>query len=143
MCFVEGQMQQDTTISVKDFEIYALQKKCDYSNLTVTDTEGTELTSANIAGQTVNVSLDVVNNNALVPNQELTATVVIYNNEGEAKLVTAAKAVTTAELGKVTNVKVENIAIPTPGEDDIYQMRIFIWDNYNNLVPLTDKISFN
>lgn len=142
MCFVEGQMQQDTTISVKDFEIYALQKKCDYSNLTVTDTEGTELTSANIAGQTVNVSLDVVNNNALVPNQELTATVVIYNNESEAKLVTAAKAVTTAELGKVTNVKVENIAIPEQGEGDGYQMRIFIWDNYNNLVPLTDKISF-
>lgn len=142
MQFIKSAMNNDASISVKDFEIYALQKKCDYNNLTVTDTEGNELNSDTMSGQTVNVSLDVVNNNNLVPNQELTATVVIYNGYDEAKLVTAAKAVTTAELGKVTNVKVKDIAIPTPGEDDIYQMRIFIWDNYNNLVPLTDKISF-
>lgn len=142
MQFIKSAMNNDASISVKDFEIYALRKKCDYNNLTVTDTEGNELNSDTMSGQTVNVSLDVVNNNNLVQNQELTATVVIYNGYDEAKLVTAAKAVTTAGLGKVTNVKVENIAIPTPGEDDIYQMRIFIWDNYNNLVPLTDKISF-
>ena len=142
MQFIKNAMNNDASISVKDFEIYALRKKCDYNNLTVTDTAGNELNSDTMSGQTVNVSLDVVNNNNLVPNQELTATVVIYNGYDEAKLVTAAKAVTTAELGKVTNVKVENITIPTPGEDDIYQMRIFIWDNYNNLVPLTDKISF-
>ena len=143
MQFIKNAMNNDASISVKDFEIYALRKKCDYNNLTVTDTEGNELNSDTMSGQTVNVSLDVVNNNDLAPNQELTATVVIYNGYDEAKLVTAAKAVTTAELGKVTNVKVENIAIPEQGEDDIYQMRIFIWDNYNNLVPLTDKISFN
>lgn len=147
MYFLEGARSGDVSMSVKDFEIYALQKKYDYNNLTVkaVDADGNErdITRDEIAigNLNANVYLDVLNNNDLIPEQEFTATVVIYSGN-DMKLVTAAKAEKIVNVGNTDTIKVENIEIPEIQNDEEYKMSIFVWDNYDNLVPLIDKIEF-
>ena len=147
MYFLDGTRTADAEMSVKDFEIYALQKKYDYNNLTVksVDSDGIEadITRDDVAAGnlTANVYLDVLNNNDLIPEQEFTATVVIYSGD-EMKLVTAAKGEKTVTVGNYDTIKVENVKIPTPEEGETYTMSIYVWDNYDNLVPLVDKIEF-
>lgn len=122
-------------LDIKDIEIYHLTKTIqaqidDQPTVKETETD-TEILAGNLAGKTVDVSI-----NAQGDGDDYT--IIVAAMAGDNKLLSAKTAKGT--LGASKNIGVTNFAIPASEEN--VKLYVFVWNSFENAVPLFTKIEY-
>ena len=133
----QNAFSNDIVIDIKDIEVYQLAKTLQATIdaqpvVTEAGTE-TEVLAGNLAGKTVDVAINAQGNGEAY-------TVIVAAITDTNRLLNAKTG--SGKLGTSKNIGVEGFAIPAPEDGEEVKLYVFVWDSFENVVPLFKKIEY-
>lgn len=127
----------DIVTDIKDIEVYQLSKKIqaaidEQPVVTEAGTE-TEVLAGNLAGKTVDVSINAQGNGEAY-------TVIVAAITDSNRLLSVKT--DSGTLSSSADIGVESFAIPTAESGEEVKLYVFVWNSFENAVPLFTKIEY-